>query len=69
MAGVGTVSNVPSFLKASSPKGLHRLMLLNNLKHGNRFKYQDIQFVNGAWYVWYYLDINFRELIPPSLKR
>ena len=62
MSGVGNSLSIPNFIKAGSPLGLHRLMLMNNLKSGNRYKYQDIQFVNGFWYAWFYEDKSFREV-------
>lgn len=47
---------IPSFLTAASPIGLRRLMLENNQKHKKMIKYFDIQFVNGKWYAWYYIE-------------
>ena len=41
---------------ASSPQGLRRLMLNNNVKKGIQFKYFDIQNVKNKWYAWYYED-------------
>lgn len=49
---------VPSFIKAKSPMGLRRIMLLNNTKHRKTFQYYSIQFVKGEWYAWFYLDID-----------
>lgn len=63
MSTVGNNLEIPSFIKASSPQGLYRLMLLNNVKFGTRFKYQDIQFVNGYWYAWFYKTLDFKEQI------
>lgn len=46
----------PHYLKARSPRGLSRLMGLNNTKLGMQAKYFNIQFVEGSWYAWYYAD-------------
>jgi len=55
---MGTVSpsQIPNFLTASSPQGLRRAMLLNNIKRGMFIKYFDVQFVNGKWIAWFYSD-------------
>jgi hypothetical protein len=62
MSGVGNNLQVPTFIKASSPQGLFRLMLLNNIRSGNKYHYQDIQFVKDAWYAWFYKSVSFGEL-------
>jgi hypothetical protein len=56
------LNNIPNFLKAKSPQGLRRLMLLNNVKSVIQYTYHDIQFVNGDWYAWYYEPINIGDL-------
>jgi hypothetical protein len=33
-------------------------MIENNAKHGLTFKYFDIQYVQGAWYAWYYKKLD-----------
>lgn len=43
----------PSFLKAKTPEKLEELMLINNIKDGRCYDYQDISFANGFWYAWY----------------
>lgn len=52
---------IPDFISASSPKGLRRLMLRNNIKRKAWFEY-DIQFnpKDGKWYAWF-LNINEEE--------
>jgi len=60
---VGNSLRVPTYIKASSPQGLFRLMLLNNIKFGTKFAYQDIQFVKDAWYAWYLKDVSLLEVV------
>lgn len=51
------INNVPTFLKARSPKGLRRLMLMNNLQRKSVFKYDIMQDnKTGVWYAWYQID-------------
>jgi len=49
---------IPSFIKAKSPAGLRRIMLLNNTKHSKTFQYFSIQFVEKEWFAWFYLDMD-----------
>jgi hypothetical protein len=51
----GTV--IPNFLTASTPRGLRRLMLLNNKKLNAWHNYQ-IMFVNGKWFAWYHAEVS-----------
>ena len=44
--------NIPHFLRASSPRGLMRVMLSNNLRHGKQFKY-DIMKDGSNWTAWF----------------
>lgn len=46
-----------NYIKAKSPMGLRRLMLRENAKHGLTIQYDNIQFVKGSWYAWYYLEV------------
>lgn len=55
---------IPSFIKALTPRGLRLSMLRNNTKHGVTFQYFDIQFVEGKWIAWFYLPA--RELLKES---
>lgn len=55
MAVFANLRRIPNVLSARSPRGLRRLMLNNNVKHGIEFKYFDIQFINGRWFAWFYL--------------
>lgn len=59
----GNSLRIPNYLSAGSPKGLHRLMLLNNIKNGKQYNYFDIQFVNGKWFVWYFEFENLTDLL------
>lgn len=54
--------SIPNYLTAQTPQGLRRLMLRNNVKHGMRFTYHDIQFVDGVWFAWFYLKTDERGL-------
>jgi hypothetical protein len=57
MIGDGTkFTMIPNVLSAESPRGLRRLMLLNN-KRLNAFVNYQILFVNGRWHAWYYEDV------------
>lgn len=47
---------IPNYLVASTPRGLRRLMLLNNRRLGAWHDYK-IQFVDGKWYAWFHEDI------------
>jgi hypothetical protein len=69
MSGVGNNLQSPTFIKASSPQGLTRLMLLNNIRSGNKYRYQDIQYVNGFWYAWYYKDVTIRQASDELMKK
>jgi hypothetical protein len=60
---VGSSLRIPNYISASSPKGLRRLMLLNNLKNGKQYNYFDLQFANGKWFVWYYESEKIDELL------
>ena len=50
------LSHIPNFIKAKSPMRLRRLMLLNNVKHKGFVNYFDIQFSQGFWYAWYFVE-------------
>ncbi len=52
---------IPNFLVASTPRGLRRLMLINNRRLGNWHRY-DIQFVNGKWFAWYHEEVTQSNL-------
>lgn len=51
-------TQVPSFLTASTPLGLKRKMVRNNLKFGYFIQYLNIQFANKRWYAWFYIDLS-----------
>lgn len=50
-------SQIPKYIAASTPQGLRRLMFKTNMRLGYFIQYFDIQFVNGKWYAWFYIDI------------
>lgn len=54
-------SLVPTYLKASSPDLLIDAMLENNLILKKEIRYQDIQFVNGFWFAWYYNEVDLMK--------
>jgi len=54
---------IPSYIMASSPRGLRLSMLKNNVKYGMTFQYFDIQFVKGKWYAWFYLAFQRSEVV------
>ena len=61
-------NTLPHFIKARSPKGLLRLMKLNNFKLGGCAKYFDIaQAKDGNWYAWYFVDID--QALQASFKK
>jgi hypothetical protein len=65
---VGDVKRIPHFLSAGSPKGLQRLMLLNNIKDGFEYRYFDIaQDKKGKWIAWYYKVIPIQSIAPAGL--
>jgi hypothetical protein len=44
---------IPNFIKATSPQGLRRLMLAAQRKDNMQYIFNNIQFVDGAWFAWY----------------
>lgn len=62
----GSSLNIPNYLSAQSPLGLRRLMLLNNIRKGKQFNYFDIQFVKGAWFVWFFEKEDETKLLSPN---
>lgn len=69
-----SLKRIPSYLKARSPQGLRRLMLLNNAKNSTFYEYTNMQWVpddnGGHWYAWYYRDVDTNDVkdldTPPS---
>ena len=60
--GPANPASVPDFVTASTPMGLRRLMLLNNIKLGSYINYFSIQNVNGKWFAWFYKEIDNQEM-------
>jgi hypothetical protein len=50
--------DVPQYVSASTPQGLVREMLKNNLKLKGHVQYHSIQFAEGRWYAWFLQDIS-----------
>ena len=61
-----SLKRIPNFLKARSPKGLRRLMLLNNAKYSTFFEYKDIAPVLEScklyWYAWFYKVVDTNDI-------
>jgi hypothetical protein len=62
----GNSRRVPSFLKATSPQGLVRLMLSNNVKLGMQFEYQIIH-DGKSWYAWFYIIQEPKEALSDAM--
>lgn len=54
--------HIPQFVKARSPQGLRRQMLMANARRGAFHKFNDIQFVDGYWYAWYYAEVTNQDV-------
>lgn len=60
--------SIPNFVRASSPQGLRRSMLLNNARLGAFVNYHSIQAVQEkgktVWYAWFFEELkNNDELL------
>lgn len=65
-----SLTSIPHYIVAASPKELRRLMFKNNLKHGLVFKYFDIQQTqDGNWICWYFHDLEFNSLIKDDIVK
>ena len=65
--GETKISNIPNFIKASTPEQLRELMLLNNLRLKSFIKYQDIsELSDGSFICWYYEELPIENLLKPS---
>lgn len=53
----GNMFNIPNFLKEKTALKLQEKMLKMNVSKGKEYKYFNIQYVNGAWYAWFYEDV------------
>ena len=62
-----SIDNIPHFISARSPKGLRRLMLANNVKHGLIFNYYQIIFDGKRWYAWF--QMNAAEALQEELQQ
>jgi len=52
-----TSLSTPRFLRASTPRGLERAMLNNNIKRKSWHNYQ-IVFDGKNWFAWYHADLS-----------
>ncbi len=66
MALEARLTKIPNFVTAQTAQGLRRAMMTNNVRNSMQFVYHSIQFVNGAWFAWYYLDANPSEVLGVS---
>ena len=54
---------IPNYVRARSPLGLRRAMLLNNAKRNTFYEYFDIsQDIKGDWYAWFMMDIGAEDV-------
>lgn len=56
----GNSLRIPRFLSASSPSGLERIMLKNNLDKSKEHNYFDIVQVDGKWFAWFYEEVQVK---------
>lgn len=61
MSFKATSADIPNFVTARTPAGLRRSMIRNNARVGMFIKYFDIQFVNGSWFAWYFIEVDAAE--------
>ena len=47
---------VPVYISARNPDELMFAMAKNNRKQGLSLRYFDIQYANGLWFAWYYIE-------------
>jgi hypothetical protein len=59
-----SAQRIPNFLKARSPQGLRRAMLINNTRNNTFYQYFDIQLnpADGFWYAWFYKDVGSEDV-------
>lgn len=63
----GNSQRSPSFLKATSPQGLVRLMLSNNIKLGMQFDYQIVH-DGKSWFAWFFIIQDQRLALSEALN-
>ena len=54
-----SISNIPNFIRARSPRRLRVLMFQNNVRKSRSFTY-DIQFDQGFWWAWYFEEADIK---------
>lgn len=67
--GNANVFRVPQFLRAPTPEGLVRLMLLNNIKNGIEFRYFDIQKDQRGWIAWFNVEVDKNALVKEAMDK
>ena len=50
---------VPHYVKARTADQLVRVCFENNARMKAFVNYHSIQFVNGYWYAWFYMDVSY----------
>ena len=55
---IKTKTTIKRFIKAKTAEDLEQMMLVTNQSLGSSFDFEDIQFVKGFWYAWFYADIS-----------
>lgn len=59
--------SIPNFVRASSPQGLRRSMLMNNARLGAFVVYHSIQAVSEkgkiVWYAWFFEELKNNDEI------
>lgn len=61
-----TAQSIPNFIKAGSPQGLRRSMLMNNARLGAFVHYFDIHFVADKkpyWIAWFFEPVSNNDPI------
>jgi hypothetical protein len=57
LAELVKTTHIPNYIVASSPQGLRRLMLKNNIRLGGFVSYYQITFAEGKWFAWFLEDV------------
>jgi len=65
----GNQFNLPAYLKAKDEDSLRALMLENNVRLGDEVRYTSIQYANGYWFAWYYVDISLDQATKVRKKK
>jgi hypothetical protein len=63
------LSEIPHYISAESPERLRSLMLKNNMRLNSWVNYKYIQYVDGKWYAWYYIDVEKEIILKENEKQ